>query len=198
MNFQDCSFELSTNNYRFLVFIKLNEGEVFLENFTAINPQTCISIWFSVILGNFTLSKSKFESGTFNQILYAYSGTINVLDCQIFSSIFLKDGFSFTNEDLSVVFNNMTFFNNSLSNSFILFKNSMNSLIVLTSLMFSSNHPSFYTLSCRYIYFNFGTNNTISLQSLFMFTQSTTGNFSFLIIYYKLTSGELFNNRQSI
>ena len=170
-----------------MIFLQENSGEVYLENLHSNDPHSSISTWFLVFQGNFTISKTIFDKGNFNQILSASSGKISIFDCQIINSILSQNSFDFSQGIMFAFFNNVTFFNNSLSSSFIYFFGTTNSSVILSSLNFSTNNPSSSTFSCYYIYISSGQNNTISFQNFLVFSNSDSSNiFFFYFIIFKL------------
>ena len=161
-----------------------------MENFLFNDPLSCVSTWFSVSQGNFTITNSIFDHGNFIQILSASAGNISIFDCQIINSIFSQVGFYFSIGGLFASFINVTFFNNSLMDSFIHFENTENSSIIISSLNFSNNMPInttiFVELSLyfHYIYISSGQNNTISFQNFMVFENSNSSNIYFSKIAY--------------
>lgn len=137
-------------------------------------------MWFYVLNGNFTIRKTTFDQGKFNNILSASSGKITILDSQIINSPNLQDGFLFSQGNFQVSITNLTFFNNSVGNSFIHFDNIANSTIILSSLNFSFNNPYDATMQpSQYVYFSSGQNNTISFQNFLIFNGSVSCNILF-------------------
>ena len=152
-----------------------------MENFLFNDPLSCVSTWFSVSQGNFTITNSIFDHGNFIQILSASAGNISIFYCQIINSIFSQVGFYFSIGGLFASFINVTFFNNSLMDSFIHFENTENS---------SNNMPInttiFVELSLyfHYIYISSVQNNTISFQNFMVFENSNSSNIYFSKIAY--------------
>ena len=160
-----------------VIFLQENSGEVYLNNFQIVDPQSYVSNWFSVLEGDFTLKNTIFEQGNFTQILSSTAGNISIFDCEFINSIFTDDIFYFSSEYLFVSFKNITFFKNLLTSSFINFYEIDNSTIIIDSLNFSNNNPYDFTSNCGYLYFSSGENNTISFQNYLIFSNSVSSYF---------------------
>ena len=173
-----------------MIFVQQNSGEVYLENFQPYDPSSCVSIWFSVLQGNFTISNTIFDQGNYIQILSANSGNISIFDTQITNSVFSKDVLYFSTGTIFVSIMNFKFFNNSLKSSIIHFDKTVNSSITISSLNISTNMPlpadGMLVPYFHYIFISTGQNNTISFQEFLIFNNSTSCNIqiylNFLII----------------